>query len=82
MHVKKGDAVVVITGKDKGKKGTVVKALPKENKVVIEGVHVVKRSLGARSQGAKGQVIEKSLPIDASNVRLAETKKKATKKTK
>jgi large subunit ribosomal protein L24 len=82
MHVKKGDTVVVITGKDKGKKGKVTQAFPKQNKVVVEGVHMVKRSLRSRTQSGKGQVVEKALPIDASNVKNADTKKKATKKTK
>lgn len=83
MHVKKGDTVVVITGKDKGKKGAVVRALPKDDKVVVEGVNIVKRSLRARTQSGKGQVIEKSLPIHVSNVKLSEGKaKKTTKKTK
>lgn len=82
MHVKKGDSVVVIAGKDKGKKGTVTLSLPKENRVIVEGVHVVKRSLPSRSKEGKGQIIEKSLPIHVSNVKLAETKKKTAKKTK
>ncbi len=82
MHVKKGDTVVVIAGKDKGKKGAITMALPKENRVIVEGVNVVKRSLPSRSKEGKGQIIEKSLPIDASNVKLAEGKKKTTKKTK
>jgi large subunit ribosomal protein L24 len=83
MHVKKGDTVVVITGKDKGKKGAIVMALPRVNKVVVEGVNVVKRSLRSRTQAGKGQVIEKSLPIHVSNVKLSEGKtKKAAKKTK
>lgn len=79
LHVKKGDAVVVITGKDKGKKGSVVEAFPRTGKIVVEGVHVVKRSMKARSQNTTGQVIEKSLPIDASNVRLADKKVKKSK---
>lgn len=81
LHVKKGDTVTVITGKDKGKKGAVLEAYPKTGKVLVEGVHVVKRSLRARTANSKGQVVEKSLPIDASNVRRADAKVKA-KKTK
>ncbi|MFM2414814.1 MAG: hypothetical protein RI911_507 [Candidatus Parcubacteria bacterium] len=83
MHVKKGDTVVVMTGKDKGKKGTITQAFPRERKVIVEGVHIVKRSLRSRTQNGKGQVVDKALPIDASNVKLAEgKKKKAAKKTK
>jgi len=67
MHVKKGDNVKVISGKDKGKSGVIARALPKEGKVVIEGVALVKRHLkGAR--GKIGSVVERPRPIDASNV--------------
>jgi large subunit ribosomal protein L24 len=71
-----------ITGKDKGKKGTVVHAYPKRRQVVVEGVHVVKRSLKPRGESSQGQIVEKSLPIDASNVALAAAEKKTKKKTK
>lgn len=71
MHVKKGDKVVVIAGKDKGKSGSVLRALPKENRVIVEGVNVRKLHERARRGGEKGQVIERSLPIAASNVKLA-----------
>jgi large subunit ribosomal protein L24 len=79
LHVKKGDAVVVLTGKDKGKKGTITAAYPRTGKVLVDGVNMVKRSLKARAAGSTGQVIEKALPIDASNVRLADKKQKKTK---
>jgi large subunit ribosomal protein L24 len=80
MHVKKGDTVVVITGKDKGKKGAITHAFPRDRKVVVEGVNMVKRSMRARTANTQGQIIEKSLPIDASNVALADGKKKVAKK--
>lgn len=67
MHVKKGDKVKVISGKDKGKSGTVVRALPKEHKIVVEGVAVAKRHIKGRL-GQAGRVVERSMPIDASNV--------------
>jgi large subunit ribosomal protein L24 len=74
MHVKKGDKVVVLTGKDKGKSGVVVRALPKENKVVVEGVAIYKKHL--RGVGEKsGQIVEKPRAIDASNVRIVTTTK-------
>ena len=69
MFVKKGDKVIVLTGKDKGKSGTVVKALPKENKVVVSGVNVLKVHQKPRKSGEKAQIIDKAMPIDASNVK-------------
>ncbi len=67
MHVKKGDKVKVITGKDKGKTGVIVRAFPKENKVVIEGVAVAKRHI--RKTGTQsGRIVERPMPINASNV--------------
>ncbi len=71
MHVKKGDKVKVISGKDKGKSGVIARALPKENKVVIEGVGMVKRHIKGVS-GKVGRIVERPRPIHASNVaRLA-----------
>ena len=69
MHIKKDDKVIVLTGKDKGKTGTVVKALPKENKVVISGVNVLKVHQKPRKGGEKGQIIDKTMPIHVSNVK-------------
>ena len=69
MHVKSGDTVVVISGKDKGKTGVVEKAFPKLNKVVVEGVNIVKRHHKPRKQGEAGTIVEVSSPLDASNVR-------------
>lgn len=68
MHVKRGDKVVVIAGKDKGKEGNVIAAFPKENKVIVEGVAVAKKHQKARMQGQASAIIEKEMPIDASNV--------------
>jgi len=67
MHVKKGDKVKVIAGKDKGKSGVIARALPKEHKVVIEGIALFKRHLKGQS-GKVGRIVERSRPIDASNV--------------
>ena len=67
MHVKKGDTVTVISGKNKGKSGVIVRALPKEEKVVIEGVNVAKRHV--RKQGNQsGRIVERPMPIHVSNV--------------
>ena len=73
MKIKKGDKVRIITGADKGKVGVILRALPKEGKVIVEGVNVKKRHTKSKRQGSKGQVIDKTLPIDASNVALAKS---------
>lgn len=63
----------VISGKDKGKSGSVLRALPKENKVVVEGIALYKRHLKARGAGEVGRIAERPRGIDASNVaRIAE----------
>ena len=67
MHVKKGDKVKVITGKDKGKVGVIVRALPSEDRVVVEGVAVAKRHVKGR-QGQVGHIVERPMPIHVSNV--------------
>lgn len=71
MHVKKGDIVKVIAGKDKGKSGTIVRAFPKQNAVVVEGVALFKRHLKGRT-GQIGRIIERPRPINASNVKRTE----------
>lgn len=68
MHVKRGDIVKVIAGKDKGKEGKVVTAIPSENKVIVEGVAMAKKHQKARMQGQESGIIHKEMPIDASNV--------------
>lgn len=74
MKIKKGDTVIVIAGKDRGKAGTVVRALPKTEQVLLDGVNIVKRHQRARRQGQKGQIVERSLPIHVSNVALKDPK--------
>lgn len=68
LNIKKGDNVLVIAGKDKGKTGTVLEVSPKSNKVVVDGVNVVSRHQKPRSQQDKGGIIKKNAGIDASNV--------------
>lgn len=68
MHVKRGDTVKVIAGKDKGKEGKVVTAIPSKNKVIVEGVAIVKKHQKARMQGQESRIIEMEAAIDASNV--------------
>ena len=70
MHVKSKDTVIVITGKDKGKKGKIAAAFPKLNRVTVEGVNVVTKHQKARNQAQPGGIIHKEMPIDASNVML------------
>lgn len=77
MKIKKGDNVIVIAGKDKGKTGKVISALPKENKVLVEGINIVKKHQRARKSGTKGQVVEKAMPINVSNVMISEGGKRA-----
>ena len=70
MHVKSNDTVIVISGKDKGKKGKISAAFPKLNRVTVEGVNVVTKHQKARNQMQPGGIIHKEMPIDASNVML------------
>lgn len=74
MKLKKDDKVIVITGKDKGKTGTIARVLPREGKVLVTGVNLVKVHVRARRSGEKGQIVEKNLPIQASNVLLVDPK--------
>ena len=69
MKIKKDDKVIVLTGKYKGKTGSVIKAFPKENKVIVSGVNVLKVHQKPRKGGEKGQIIDKTMPIDVSNVK-------------
>lgn len=70
MHVKTGDTVKVLTGKDNGKEGVVTQVLRKEGKVVVEGLNIYKR----HKKGAEGGIIEFAAPMDASNVKVTKTK--------
>ena len=80
MKIKKGDKVLIIAGKDRGKVGTVLKALPRKNKIVIEGRNLIIRHVKPRRQGEKGQRIKMPAPLDVSNVKLLCPKcKKATR---
>lgn len=74
MYIKKGDNIIVLSGKDKGKKSSVTLVLPSLGKLVVEGVNVVKRHERARKSGQKGTIISVALPIDASNVALVDPK--------
>ncbi|MAZ76659.1 MAG: 50S ribosomal protein L24 [Micavibrio sp.] len=73
MKIKKGDSVVVLTGKDKGKKGEVLKAIPEKSRVIVQGVNVVKKHQKP-TQFAAGGIVEKELSIHVSNVAVADPK--------
>jgi large subunit ribosomal protein L24 len=66
--IKKGDKVIVTTGRDKGKKGEVLKVLPKENKAVVSGVNTAKRHTKQSQANPQGGIVNKDLPIDLSNL--------------
>ncbi|KRN29147.1 rplX protein [Lactobacillus selangorensis] len=70
MFVKTGDKVKVISGKDKGKEGTVLKVLPKANRVVVEGVHKIKKHQKPSTTNPQGGIVDTEGPIDVSNVML------------
>ncbi|MBR4941429.1 MAG: 50S ribosomal protein L24 [Clostridia bacterium] len=70
MNIKTNDTVIVLSGKDKGKKGKVLKAMPKENKVIVEGVSVAACHTKARKQGETGGIIRKEIPIRTDKVQL------------
>jgi large subunit ribosomal protein L24 len=70
MKLKKGDTVVVIAGKDKGSEGEIIRVLPKDNQVIVAGVNISKRATKPRKQNDKAGIIDKDMPMDASNVML------------
>ena len=74
MHVTKGDLVVILSGDDKGKRGKVLRALPKKGRVVVDGINVVKRHRKARQQGEESQIVSFPAPISVSKVMLLDPK--------
>lgn len=66
--------MIVITGKDKGKKGKVLEVLPSVNRVVVEGANISKLHEKSRTKGKAGQIVEKAMPINASNVMIVDPK--------
>ena len=70
MKLKKGDPVVVLSGKDKGKEGTILRVLPKEGKVIVEGVNIAKKHQRPVRATMQAGIIDKDMPIDASNVAI------------
>lgn len=74
VHVRKGDTVLVTTGKDKGKKGKVISVEPEKSRVIVEGVNVVKRHTKPTQKAPQGGIMEKPAPVHSSNVMLFCTK--------
>ncbi|MCI2105840.1 MAG: 50S ribosomal protein L24 [Intestinimonas sp.] len=68
MSIKKDDTVIVLSGKDKGKKGKVISVMPKDGKVVVEKINMVSRHQKPRKQGEEGGIIKKEAPIYASKL--------------
>lgn len=69
MKLKKGDNVILIAGKDKGKKGKIARVFPKRNKIIVEGLNVYKKHQRPRKSNEKGSVIDVAMPLDASNAK-------------
>ena len=82
MFVKKGDKVRVIAGKDKGVEAEVLTALPKFNKVIVEGVAIVKKHQKPNNENPQGAIVEKEAPIHVSNVLIFDAKAKAGTRVK
>lgn len=76
MHIKKGDTVIVNAGKDKGKTGKVLFAIPKTNRVIVEGVNMVTKHQKPSAKVQQGGIIHQEAPIHVSNVMYYETKTK------
>lgn len=82
MKIKVGDNVKIIAGKDKGKDGKVIKTLKKENKVVVEGINVVKKHIKPGRTNETGGIIDMEMPIHVSNVKVNDKTTKPKKETK
>jgi len=82
LHVKKGDHVEVISGNFKGSTGKILDILPRKQRVLIEGVRIIKKHLRKSQDNPSGKIAEREGPIHISNVKLVEREKKAEKKTK
>ena len=74
MHVKKNDLVVVVAGNSKGKEGKVLKVFPEKNRVIVEGVNIIKRHTRPSQSNPQGGVVQKEAPINVSNVMLKDPK--------
>jgi large subunit ribosomal protein L24 len=74
MKIKKGDTVIVTTGKDRGKEGVVLRSFPKKHLVLIDGVAVAEKHQKRRRRGSQGQIVQKPMPIPVANVAIKDPK--------
>lgn len=70
MKIKKGDQVLIISGKDRGRKGNVLKVFPKEGKILVEGINLRKKHFRPRKEGEKGEILKIPAPFPVSNIKL------------
>ena len=70
MKVKKGDSVLIIAGKDKGRTGKITRAIPKELKILVEGINLKKKHVKPKREGEKGQIVDIPAALDISNVKV------------
>jgi large subunit ribosomal protein L24 len=70
MKIRKGDTILILSGKDRGKKGKVMKVFPETNKIIAENMNLVKKHVRPKKQGEKGQVVAIAKPFDVSKVKL------------
>jgi large subunit ribosomal protein L24 len=82
MKVKVGDNVKILAGKDKGKEGRIIRTLKKDNKVVVEGINMIKKHVKPNRMNEVGSIVDIEAPIHVSNVKLVETKKETKKEAK
>jgi large subunit ribosomal protein L24 len=80
LHVKKGDNVEVISGNFRGSSGKILQVLPKKNRILIEGVRLIKKHLRKSQDNPSGKIAEREGPIHISNVKLVERSEKSAKK--
>lgn len=70
MKIKKGDQVLIISGKDRGRKGKIIETFPKKDKVVVEGINLRRKHMKPKKSGEKGQIVEMPGPFDVSDVKI------------
>ena len=70
MKVKKGDTVLIISGKDRGKKGKILKSLPKAERIIVEGINIKKKHVRPKKEGEKGQTISFAMSLHVSNAKI------------
>ena len=78
MNIRKGDTVVVITGADKGRRGRVLRAIPEEDRVVVEGVNMIRRHTRPSSRNQQGGIVEREAPMAISNLRKYQSDEEKT----